>query len=424
MSTPWPKRLVIVCPMFPPDKGGLPDHTLGLAESFHYYCARASDTGRVGGPVVDIVTRKGPVDESHSLMRKGLIRVHNLVDQWSDPAMTLKALDQVLDLRGDDLPQSVLILWQYVPHMYGRAGVNLKVPNFLRFTRELISERGRSGIHLIQVLLAHEITASFGLNPRLASIALAHRFQWKGLIKAADRIGVSTEAWIDRWIPRSVRERKSVFLAPSPSAIPVVPLQFSTKEHSRNWKNEHGLDPEAPVILFFGSLGGPKQIDWVVESWRLSRKRVNPRTALVVVGGRPELNVSRAEAKDFCPSGYLSAKEVSLALQAAELISLPFIDGVSERRTSFMAGISHGKVVATTIGPSSGPSLRQGNYFLSADAESKDDFVSVSVESLLNPALSIQMAKAARETYRKEMDWPIVWERLLQSGKLDPDGQG
>jgi glycosyltransferase involved in cell wall biosynthesis len=265
-----------------------------------------------------------------------------------------------------------------------------------------------------QALIAHEITSPLSLWPHLALYAMAHRIQWRGLIKEADRIGVSTEAWINRWIPSQIRQSKPVYLSPSPSNIPVVKLDQTEEIHARNWRLENGLPEKCPLLLFFGSMGGPKQLDWVLEAWRTARKKLNPNTALTLVGGNPQVELTESEKGLFRSLGYLSSRDVSLAFQAADVITLPFLDGVSERRGSFMSGLAHGKVVATTLGPSAGPTLRNSAYFVSSDYRDSASYVERTVNILGDPQRKSEMGAMARLHYHQFMDWPIVWNRLTR----------
>lgn len=393
---------------------------MGLAESFLDYCETKGNSVcfHQGKPVVYVLTRKGEIEQDRESIQSGRIRIHPEITNWTNPQAVVAALDRILQLSEAAPGRRVVIIWQYVPHMYGRAGINLQVPNFLKLCRRQIGG-SRTAFDLEQWVIAHEITASLSWRPRLALAAMAHRWQWAGLLKAADRVGVSTEAWINRWIPAGIRNSGSVFLAPSPSMIPVAELGSGVDiaQRSENWKRQQGVNPKAPMMLFFGSLGGPKQLDWVVESWKSSRKETGLETLLAVVGGKPELPLSQEERNSFLPLGYLSSEAVSLALQAADLIALPFIDGVSERRTSFMAGISHGKTVLTTLGANTGPSLRNGNgsFFIGSDVRDKGGYIRKAVEALRDENLLSKIGNAARSAYADQMDWPIVWERGFRS---------
>lgn len=428
-SPNYPRHLVIICPMFPPDKGGLPDHTIGLANSFFSLNLREGihANNSESSCTVDVLTRRGEIDTqeiSHQSNSQSL-KIHAEIDRWNEPGLVVDQIEKIILNRvgsrqcGKIDPSEAMILWQYVPHMYGRAGVNLKLPTLLSQTRSRLKRHSLN--HIAQALIAHEITSPLSFWPHLALYAMAHRIQWRGLLKEADRIGVSTEAWINRWIPGRIRQSKPVYLSPSPSNMPVVKLDQTVEIHARNWRLENGLPEKCPMLLFFGSMGGPKQLDWVLETWRTARKILNPDTALALVGGSPQVELSESEKGLFRPLGYLSSRDVSLAFQAADVITLPFQDGVSERRTSFMSGLSHGKAVATTLGPSTGATLRNSSYFVSSDYQDPKSYVEKTLKILGDPKGRSEMGAMARLNYQQFMDWPIVWNRLTKQTHLGPN---
>ena len=65
-------------------------------------------------------------------------------------------------------------------------------------------------------------------------------------------------------------------------------------------------------------------------------------------------------------TGYISAKEVSANLLAADICLLPYRDGVSFRRGSFMAALAHGRPIITTTPAVELPELmhRQNIYLV------------------------------------------------------------
>src|SRR6478672_4622793 len=100
--------LVLISPLFPPAQGGLADHTKLLAQ-------KLAPTRRV-----KVLTSPGAdSDFSYDMIP---------FDHWHQRSALISAIEAT-----GDCP----ILWQYVPDIYGRGGVNFTVPNVIRnFSRK------------------------------------------------------------------------------------------------------------------------------------------------------------------------------------------------------------------------------------------------------------------------------------------------
>lgn len=364
--------VLILSPDFPPRPGGVADHTVFLAAAF------AKDS------TVIVLTSTGA--QSHPDYE-----VRPAIADWHDAGQLIAAVEAA--------PADALILWQYVPHMYGRGGVNSAVPAVMRHFRS----QGRA-----QKVIGHEICMPWSLWPHRFHYAWAQRRQWRVIAECADLIGMSTEAWIDRWAARWPWLAPKMVLSPSPSNIPVV---HCPSGHRDSWRGEHGLPRETPVMTFFGTLSAAKQFSWVESAWRRAQQKECP-AALVVLGGKPSLTSGSAIEPMFKPLGRLPPEEISRAFQATDVLLLPFIDGTSERRTSFTAGLSHGLAIATTFGPSTGRSLRQERCFTATDVNDPDAFARSAAELLGNDARRAELGSAARKSYLQNYDWPVVIRRL------------
>ena len=358
--------LLLITPLFPPAQGGLPDHTDHLAQALtaHFDVA--------------VLTSPG-ADTARAY------RVHARVEHWGKASVVMDHVERVA-------PAGPLV-WEYVPHMYGRGGVNLVVPRVLRE----LKRRGRR-----QLVLAHEIRAPFSWWPHRSWYALAHRLMWRGVLAAADSIGVSTGGWLEQLEREGVAPGR-MFLAPSPSNVPVLPVEAG---HAAKWRESVGLGGARGVVGFFGMLGSNKQFDWVLAAWRAVR-RVEPATALVVIGGRPSVTLAPGEEPWFCPLGYLRATESSPILQAIDLLLLPFSDGVSERRSSFMTALAHGLPVLATIGPATGRELRASDCYEGVDGPA-EAFAAAAANLMAAPERRRELGARAVRHYRAVYDWPVL----------------
>lgn len=379
------RPVVIVSDLLPPKRGGLADHTKRLATELAAF-----------GPVF-VLTSPGAESSEKYFVRPS-------IGDWSD-------LDWIMgELR--EFPDDAVLLWQYVPHMYGRGGVNRNLPRFWRDLRR-IGQR--------QVFLAHEIMADlmvFDVLRRPAHFwyAMNHRRQWKALLAAADSVAISTGRWVEDWSARRPDVAKKLFLLPSPTSIEPVAVP---PDHAATWRARQGLPKETKVIAYFGTLSAAKQLPWVIDAWREAHSETTP-VALALIGGAPTLQLPAALQKYYRPLGYLPAEEVSQALHAADLLALPFLDGISERRTTLMAGLAHGVAVVTTNGHNTGSALRRADYLALAGARDEAAFIRVVGELLRDDARRAKLAAAGRAACAREYSWPVIVARLRAA--LEPAG--
>jgi glycosyltransferase involved in cell wall biosynthesis len=379
MSRPRDRRdacmkpeLLIVSPLFPPAPGGLADHTANLASHLAAH------------------TRVSVLGSRDAGSAEGL-EVHPDIADWSDGESLLEAFAR--------RAPGAVILWQYVPHMYGRGGVNAALAKVMGTLRS----QGRT-----QWIIAHEIAAPLTWVPHRLGYALAHRRQWKGILANADRIAFSTEAWFRKWSRHSPSLKSRFIVLPSPSAVPVAP---ATPLNLAEWRRARGIPEGALVLGYFGTLSAAKQFGWVVSAWR--QAQWPHRVALVVIGAKPETRIGAGLDSLYLPLGFVSSREASIALQATDVLALPFIDGVSERRTTFMAGLSHGCAVVTTIGENTGPELRKAGFLRTTHSRHAAKFALAVRELMEDEAERNRLSHEARKAYAAAYDWPVVVKRLL-----------
>lgn len=366
------KPVLIVSPDFPPRKGGVSDHTQMLA-------MHLKDTLNI-----KVLTSKG-CEESDQF------QVYPAVYDWHDSE---ELFNQVLYLS-----KNCRVLWQYVPHMYGRGGVNRSIPEVV----EWLAEK-----KVRQMMIAHEIFAPMAWMPNRAYYAMSQRSQWKRISRHMERIGVSTQAWIDhRWGMN--RENQDAYeFCPSPSNVPLCPVDA---DHSRHWKMDHGISPDAKLIGFFGDPGPGKQFDWVVDAWIDSQDN-SFEVALVSIGREPEYKPEAALKPFFISTGYISPEEVSRAIQAVDVMALPFESGVSEKRTTFNGALQHGCPVVTVHGDHTSSLLRSSDAFVSTDCGNRDGFSEAVCQLLRDDKRRFEIKAKAQSFYADNFTWQIVAQKI------------
>lgn len=366
--------VAIICPDYPPRPGGVSDYTALLACELAFFAE------------VQVVTSAG----NHKPAAP--VRVQ-YVNDWQDEAAIFSLLDA--------LPPQTSLLWQYVPHMYGHGGVAPVIPRLLA--------RLRTERHPCQVVSAHEIAAPWSLLPNRFLYAWAHRQQWRKIVAAADAVITSTEAWRNEWQAKMPALKNKFSYAASPSTIPLAPVMSQTKLR-QEWRRSRGWDDDTLVLGWFGTASAAKQLDWVLAAQKHAQSLGRP-VALILIGKAGE--IARAQNSPWIQStGYVEALAVSQILFSIDLLLLPFIDGVSERRTSFMAGLAHGTPVATTIGPNTGPTLREANICSLTISNDPADFLQRATELLSEPEMRRAMGERGRAFYQAHYDWSVVTDHL------------
>ncbi len=358
-------EVLIVSPVIAPARGGLADHSLRLAQELAAKMRVAVLTSRGA---------RGP--EGFEVLPR--------IGDWHAGAALTEAI-------ASSAPNAT-ILWQYVPHAYGRGGVNLAVPRVMRTLRQ----RGRR-----QVVLAHEIAAPFSPWPHRCLYALSHRYQWRTLRSSVQGLGLSTEAWFEVLRQREPALAPKLFLAPSPATISVCAW---SGELATLWRAAHGWEATTRVLAYFGTLSRTKQFAWILRAWQEAQEPGAP-VGLAIIGDRPRFRCPAHLQALFRPLGFLPAEEVSRALRAADVLALPYADGVSERRTTFMAGLAHDLAVVTTLGPSTGPNLRQAAFFRASGAGEPSEFARHVKELLRDPGQRRRIGERGGTAYREAYDW-------------------
>lgn len=167
------------------------------------------------------------------------------------------------------------------------------------------------------------------------------------LAAMADRTFVSTERWtrqVRRW-----RAETSCHPIPVGSNLPRCPLSKTVA------RTQLGL-PATPVLGIFGNAHPSRLIDWIAKA-AAAVGRVSPEAMLLYVGrdGAQISDACRESGLHFEDHGALPDAEASLRLRAMDVLLSPFVDGISTRRSSAIAGLQHDLPVLTTSSSWSDP---------------------------------------------------------------------
>jgi glycosyltransferase involved in cell wall biosynthesis len=298
------------------------------------------------------------------------------------------------------------LLVQHAPNTWGYKGLNFGFCNWLL-------KRKSAGDDIW--LMVHEPFYPWRLRdkPTRWVLAAGQRLMLRRMLEASSRVFMSIPGWERHLRAREPRERLSMTWLPIFSTIPIVEdksATFALREELRGNNNF--------LIGSFGTFGGEIG-NKLLEILPVLLRRQDLVCVLLGRGGvefaerlfemNPELE------KRVTATGGLNAVQISLYLQACDVLVQPFPDGVSSRRTSAMAGLSHGIPMVSNLGVLSEPIWGESNSVSLARTQNGSDFVA-EVEMLLNnPLARANLAARARDVYTQSFALELTLNMLLDS---------
>jgi glycosyltransferase involved in cell wall biosynthesis len=310
---------------YPPQTGGVSDYTYLMAtrlaaqdEVVHVWCpSHSSPPAATAGITVH--------QELGTISPADLRHVSRELERYSAPRR---------------------LLVQWVPHAYGYRSMNLA------FCWWLWTRARRHGDQV--ELIVHEPYLSFRAGVlRQNAAALVHRVMAILLLNAASRVWVTIPDWERRLRPYALGRHLPFQWLPIFSNVPVVENPDRVRTVRRQYTTGEQL-----LIGHFGTFGS--LITTLLEPILVALAQVSGITILLMGHGSEQYRnkVIRKEprlANLVQATGELPAEQLSYHLSACDVMIQPYPDGVSSRRGSFMAGLSHGKPIVTTYGHLSEP---------------------------------------------------------------------
>jgi len=333
---------------YPPDVGGISDHSAQVATGL----AAAGDDVHVWCP--------GPERPAPSG-----VHVHGGLGAFG--RADLERVGRALD--GHPAPRRLVVQW--VPHGFGKRSMNLWFCLW-------VWRRARRG-DAVDVVV-HEPYLQFGRGPiQHFVMALVHRLMTIVLLRAADRVWMSTPAWEDLLRPYLLGRHMDMRWLP-------VPGCESQASPSVGAATDLAALP-GPLVGHFGTYGTlvASLLDERLAGVMASATR--PSLILMGAGGEAfarQLVARHPEWRDrVLATGYLSPERLDTYLSACDVLLQPYPDGITTRRTSAMAGLARGRAVVTTTGQLTESLWAERQAVLLVDAADPMGFVAA-VDGLLH----------------------------------------
>lgn len=377
----------VITSEYPPQTGGVSDYTAWVAQGL----VEEGDQVHVWCPPCDSVRPE-----------RADITLHPELGTFSPPDFRRVGME----LDRFEAPRRLLVQW--VPHGYGYRSMNLAICWWLW---------KRAIQHGDQIeLMVHEPFLQFSWrSPRQNAPALVHRLMTLLLLRAARRVWISIPGWEAFLRPYALGRPLAFEWLPIFSNIPVADDPARTQAIRRRY-----ADGDRILIGHFGTYGN--LITGLLEPIILSLAGDSPQPVILLIGGRSEQfreNLIRRDprlADCVRATGRLPADEISHHLAACDLLMQPYPDGVSSRRTSFMAGLSHGKPMVTTTGHLTEPFWSRHSAVALASAGDTRAFVEHVRRLSRDSSGRLRAGRDAHQLYQDQFDLSRTILALRRAG--------
>ncbi len=357
---------------YPPQIGGVSDHTYAMAGAF---------AARGGAVHVWSPPAEGATPELAG------VTVHRTLGCFAprDMRATGRALDAY------PAPRRLIVQW--VPHGFGWRAMNVAFCLWLW-------NRSRRGDRV--ELVVHEPFMPLDGPLHHVALGVVQRLMAAILLRAATDVWVTTPAWIDRLRPYSPFRMLPLRWIPVPSTVPVM----GDGARSRQLRERFG-EPGLCLAGHFG-FGGAQKVTLLAAALETIARR--PGAHLVLIGRGSEdlenelLTRLPAASSRLHVTGELTPAEISAWLSACDLVVQPYPDGVTTRRTSTVTALAHGIPVATTLGPLTEAMWGESSAVALAPVEDPAAFAAVIRRLLEAPTERTRLRFAGRALYRARFD--------------------
>jgi hypothetical protein len=269
----------------------------------------------------------------------------------NEAGVSLHALPRRFDLRSlnrldkalNRLPRPYRVLVQYVPHAFGWKAMNVPFCWWLSQRRDPVW------------IMFHEMCYPVSRHQPLAHnfLGIVNRLMIRLLTRRAERILITIPAW-ESLLPKSPSVRHRVTWLPVPSNIPTTVSPETVADTRRH------VAPDNEIIIGHFGTYGPAVTGLLMEILPPLLRRDSRRRALLVGKDSDRFaTVLRQANPDFQgqinATGCIEPGQIAPHLAACDCLLQPYVDGVSSRRTSLMAGLALGLPIVTNAGPLTDP---------------------------------------------------------------------
>jgi glycosyltransferase involved in cell wall biosynthesis len=375
-------KLCFLTGEYPPMQGGVADHTAHLAQ-------------HLGAADAEVLVLTSSRAQSGSTATSGPGQVHAIIERWGPGCWP--RIERFLKQHSPDV-----LHIQYQAAAFDLAGW----VNWLPWWLQRKADRPRL------VVTFHDLRVPYlfpkaGRLRQQAILSLARYTDAVITTNAEDEYTLRRHAW-------------ATHVRRIPLGSNVEP-QPPTGYDRRAWRERLGVDEGQTLLAYFGFLnqskGGQELIlaldDLIQRGYDAHLLMIGAQVGDVDPTNRQYYDqvqtlIRQRELEQRVHwTGHVSQAEVSANLLAADVVVMPYRDGVSFRRTTFIAALRHGCPVVTTLPAFPLEELRDGDNVLLTPPQ---DVTAVSdgvIRLIDDPALRSSLSASAR-TLGRQFDWSHI----------------
>jgi glycosyltransferase involved in cell wall biosynthesis len=232
--------------------------------------------------------------------------------------------------------------------------------------------------------------------------------QLRALAKLADAIFVSTTRWI--------AEIKEVFPQADCHHLPVGSNLPTSKLSVEAAREVLKIPPDTLVIGMFGSSHPSRMTDWMSAAVH-GAASVQEKLLVLYVGKDGKSFREVCAGFPFMDEGPLPAEGAADRMRAMDLLISPFIDGISTRRGSAIAGFQHGVAVASTWANHTDALLRESapENLILAPRDDRKAFTEKINQWIVSKWKRGESGREEMEAFfHKHFAWPVIARKTLE----------
>jgi len=370
-------RIGLLSPAFPPDFDGIGDYTFWLAKAL-------AKTGNAVSVWTSIGRERATCEG---------VQVNTFFD--ADKPQTIRELPTLLR-------QERSLDWlvvEYNPFGFGRWGYCPWLVGALWQLKKLRQCRVAIMFHETQVpsrpfklwIMRQWQNRQLRSMARLADVIFASTTRWEAEIKEVVSNAICHHLPVGSNLPRS---KLSVATARERLQIPADTL----------------------VIGMFGSSHPSRMTDWMTSAVRAAAS-VQDKLIVLYVGKDGKDFREVCAGFPFLDEGPLPAEAAADRMRAMDLLISPFIDGLSTRRGSAIAGFQHGVAVASTYSNHTDALFREGAP-MSLLLAPRDDRVAFTEKINRWVVSKWKRGESGREEmeafFQRHFDWTVIANKTLE----------